>query len=192
TGDPALGDHRPERHRPRGPGGSALRRFPARGTEEGRGVKELGLLKTARRRIERIGLPRAIQLRCALEFHGSRKGGWTLCPTGLSPASIVYCFGVGREISFELSLVRRYGLRVFAFDPTPAVADWLRARELPAQFQLVPIGLAGYDGEGNFSPNANPREVSHTLLPRQETAARAVPLPVRRLPTLAAAPGHPR
>jgi FkbM family methyltransferase len=152
----------------------------------------MGLLKTVRRRIERIGLPRAIQQRAPREFHGSRKGGWTICPTGLDAASVVYSFGLGKEISFELSLIRRYGLRVFAFDPTPEVGDWLRGRDLPEQFQLVPTGLAGCDGEAAFSPNTNPREVSHTLLARPETAARAVRLPVRRLPTLAAALGHRR
>jgi FkbM family methyltransferase len=152
----------------------------------------VGLLKTLRRRIERIGLPRAIQIRRPTEFHGSRKGGWAACPSALDAASTVYSFGVGKEISFELSLIRRYGLRLYAFDPTPAVSDWLRARELPPQFQYLPTGLADYDGEAAFSPNTRPREVSHTLLTRPETAARAVRLPVRRLATLAAALGHAR
>jgi FkbM family methyltransferase len=152
----------------------------------------VGLLKSVRRRIEGFGLPRAVSFRAPLAFHGSRKGGWTVCPAALNEESVVYSFGVGKEISFELALIRHYGLRVFAFDPTPEVAHWIASRDLPETFRFFRFGLAGYDGEAAFRPNTNPREVSHTLLDRPETASRAVRLPVRRLSTLARDHGHRR
>ena len=61
--------------------------------------------------------------------------------------------GVGRDISFDTDLIRLYGLRVVAFDPTSLAIDWLKPRlsNLPKQFDFRPWGLAHYDGEATFS-----------------------------------------
>lgn len=52
---------------------------------------------------------------------GSSYGGWTI-PGGLiEPSWTCYCVGIGGDISFDLELIRRYGVEVRAFD---AVADY--------------------------------------------------------------------
>jgi FkbM family methyltransferase len=150
----------------------------------------VGLAKSVRRQIEGIGLPRRAQVSCSREYHGSQKFGWTICPDGLSSRSIAYSFGVGRNISFELSLIRRFGLQVYAFDPTPEVVRWLRARDLPEEFRFHPYGLSDFDGEAGFDPNPNPAEVSHRLMAPAEASPHSVLLPVRRLLTILAEREH--
>ena len=105
-----------------------------------------------------------MQVKCHREFHGSEYGGWWVCPDRLSERNIVYSFGVGEDISFDLSRIRRFGLRVFAFDPTPRVIEWIAHQALPNEFMFVAYGLAGADGARRFFPPANPTDVSHSMV----------------------------
>src|SRR5690606_32780713 len=50
---------------------------------------------------------------------GGLRGGWTVHPDVLSKDSIVYAFGVGSNIEWDKEMVRRFGLTLHAFDPTP-------------------------------------------------------------------------
>lgn len=152
----------------------------------------MGLLKELRRRVEAVGIPSAVQLECAREFHGNRKGGWTICPDSLDSASVVYSVGVGKNLSFDVSLVHRLGCRVHAFDPTPEVIAWFHAREWPLEITLHEFGLADFDGMADFSPDPNPREVSHTIMERPGSQAPTSRVPVHRLSTLMARLGHSR
>ncbi len=152
----------------------------------------MGWLKELRRRVEAIGIPCAVQLECAREFHGNRKGGWTLCPDSLNSESVVYSVGVGNNLSFDVSLVRRFGFRVHAFDPTPEVIAWFHAREWPAEIRLHEYGLADFDGMADFSPDPNPKEVSHTLMGRPGSQAPISRVPVHRLSTVMTRLGHSR
>ena len=53
---------------------------------------------------------------------GSAPGGWTVPSALIEPFWICYCVGAGGDISFDLELIRRYDVRVRAFD---AVADFV-------------------------------------------------------------------
>ena len=44
---------------------------------------------------------------------------WVLATDLLNKESIVYSFGIGKEISFDLAIIEEFGLSVNAFDPTP-------------------------------------------------------------------------
>lgn len=107
-----------------------------------------------------------------------------VCPTSLSDESIVYSFGVGEDISFDLSLIEKYGLKVFAFDPTPRSKSWLRAQKLPRQFHFFELGIADYDGIAEFYPPENPEHVSHTMFGRGQTAGPIIEVEVRQLKTI--------
>jgi hypothetical protein len=58
---------------------------------------------------------------------GTEYGGWSLCPHLLCQESIVYSIGIGDDISFDLSLIKKFGITVNAFDPTPESVKWVRA-----------------------------------------------------------------
>ena len=54
----------------------------------------------------------------AAETIGSAYGSHTVVRDGLDARSVVYSFGVGEDVSFDLGLIERYGCMVHTFDPT--------------------------------------------------------------------------
>jgi hypothetical protein len=60
---------------------------------------------------------------CAESWVGNERARWCICPGALSVSSVVYFFGVGEDVSFELEMIRQFGVRVHAFDPTPRSID---------------------------------------------------------------------
>lgn len=154
-------------------------------------------LRPWRRRL-RILLGRDLLIRpdhrCEREVHGAEGAAWCIHPGGLEPGSVVYSFGIGKDVSFDLALIERFGLRVHAFDPTPASLDWLRGEALPPGFVVHEYGLAARDGTATFYPPERADHVSHTLLAGTYTAGErdAVAVPVRRLAGIMAELGHAR
>lgn len=122
---------------------------------------------------------------------GSTYGGWETLAEVLSSDAIVYSFGVGEDISFDLELIRRYGVTVHAFDPTARSIKWVRGQPTPSQFLLHEIGVSNRNGSLAFSPPANPEHVSYSAF---NAALRpdAVDLPVRRVKTIMADLSHSR
>lgn len=128
----------------------------------------------------------------APRLHLGRRGAdWCLCPAGLGPDSVVYSFGVGEDVSFELALIQRFGLRVHAFDPTPRSLAWLREQSLPPELILHRFGLASWDGVASFTPPSDPAHVSYSMI-RADPARPAVSAPVHRFSTITAMLGHRR
>ncbi len=130
------------------------------------------------------------QLRCNMEMHGSDYGGWMICPDNITADSVVYSFGIGEDITFDLSLIEKYGLEIHAFDPTPRSIRWVKNQAVPEQFRLEEYGIADYDGTTSFFPPENPDYVSHTMLTRDVTADGKIEVAVQRLKTIMATLGH--
>jgi FkbM family methyltransferase len=135
------------------------------------------------------------QVSAKKELHGGRPlsgyGSWTICPEGIIPQSIVYSIGVGDDISFEVSLIRSFGLStVFAFDPTPTAISWLSAQNVPEEFRLFQYAIADHEGIAKLFPHDNPDFVAHSLMPRKSTTSRAVEVPLRTLPRVMVELGH--
>lgn len=124
------------------------------------------------------------------EFHGTEYGGWTIAPEYINPKSIVYSFGIGEDISFDLSVINKYGVNIFAFDPTPKSLNWLKQQNLPHNFRYYDYGLADFDGYVKFYPPENPEHVSHTLLYRNATSNNYIEVPVKSLTTIMAEFAH--
>lgn len=124
------------------------------------------------------------QIKCEKRQYGSNYGGWVVCPAGIGKESIVYSFGVGEDISFDLALIQNFGVNVYAFDPTPKSVEWVKQQNLPEKFKLFEFGIADYDGIARFSPPENPTHISHTILDRPKTRHKAIYLPVHRLNTI--------
>ena len=129
-------------------------------------------------------------LRIETQRHGSAYGGWHVVPEGITPDSVVYSFGVGEDISFDLSFIATYGTTIHAFDPTPKSLAWLRTQTLPLRLIIHDYGIAAFDGEIAFYPPENDAHVSHTVLDRPATKDRAIHVPVKRLCTIMAELGH--
>lgn len=129
------------------------------------------------------------QMRCDEICLGNEKARWYICPDNLSASSVVYSFGVGEDISFDLELISRYHAELHAFDPTPRCIEWVRRQNLPREFVFHEYGLAHFDGLCKFLPPENSAHISHTLLERNLPWP-AIELPVKRLTTIMESLGH--
>jgi FkbM family methyltransferase len=90
---------------------------------------------------------------------------------------------VGEDISFDLALIRRFGMRVHAFDPTPRSIAWVQSQTVPPEFNFHDFGIAAVDGSLTFHAPDNPDYVSYSVV-RGNASQPRVDAPVRRLSTI--------
>ena len=123
-----------------------------------------------------------------------RLGDWTLWTQPLNEQSVVYSFGVGDNVAWDLAMIDRFGCTVHAFDPTPVSIAWVGRQALPPQFVFHDYGLSDFDGELPFYP---PRRAGSTHFSQERRAGwftRQAPVmgQVRRLDTTLGALSHSR
>jgi FkbM family methyltransferase len=123
---------------------------------------------------------------------GTRYGGYAVAPALLSAQSIVYSFGLGEDVSFDLAILERVGCTVHGFDPTPRSLAWVARQNLPASFHLHAVGLSDRDGTASFAPPENPAHVSHRIVPSDTKRDGTLVFEVKRLTTLMTELGHTR
>ncbi len=131
------------------------------------------------------------QIRCKSLHLGNEGARWCVCPDNLSASSVVYSFGVGEDISFDLELIRRFQVQLHAFDPTPRSIEWIQTQILPKEFVFHEYGLADFNGCCKFLPPKNPSHISHTIVQRNSPRP-VVELPVQRLATIMQSLCHDR
>ncbi len=123
--------------------------------------------------------------------YGSDYGGYVICPDRLSSESIVYSFGCGDDISFDLDVIGKHGCSVYAYDPSPEARLFLASQALPKQFRLHEIALGSAEGVMKFYPSPN-RRINYSLIPKIADVGPPVDVPVARLCTILNANGHGR
>jgi len=133
-----------------------------------------------------------VRTKCRLEKFGTEYGGYWLDSSRMNRSAVVYSLGIGEDISFDLSLIERFGVEVEAFDPTPKVKKWLAEQSLPPQFHFHATGITGHDGEETFYAPPRKDWVSHSLVPARQYGREAVHFPVMRLRTAMVPRGHRR
>ena len=101
---------------------------------------------------------------------GSDYGGFYVCPKGLKKGSIVYSFGIGEDISFDLQMINQYGSQVFGFDPTPRSKSFVSGQKDLGGSSFYEFGLASSSGPMDFFMPANPEHVSGSVLSHKNVA----------------------
>ncbi len=129
-----------------------------------------------------------------LPLESTKIGGWAILPDCVRASEPVYSFGVGDKIGWDLGMIRRFGLTVHAFDPTPGSIAWVARQSLPPQFVFHPIGISNFDGQLDFHP---PRQAGNTHFTQERRGWRLRRPPpvkgqVRRLATILRELGHQR
>jgi FkbM family methyltransferase len=69
---------------------------------------------------------------------------------------------VGRDVSFDVELIGRFGCKVYGFDPTPASAEFVAESDLPSQYEFLPYAFCRTDGEQRFHLY-NPSDGSYSM-----------------------------
>lgn len=135
------------------------------------------------------------QINCPRKTFGNPYAEWTFSPRNLDEHSVIYSFGVGEDISFDLELMEYYKLHIYAFDPSPRSIEWVQKQRPGAGFHFYPFGLAAEDGTITFS---EPDEAGVHSLRKNDSASGTAAglkthlLPVHRLPTILNKLGHER
>ncbi len=131
--------------------------------------------------LARIGLENMLAL--------GGEASWIIVPKGLNEQSIVYSFGAGMDISWDIALIEQYGLTVHAFDPSERSIAWVETQQLPPQFKFYHSGVSDHDGIDSFYPPPNPKNVSYSTVRKVGVP---VALPVKRLESIMQELGHSR
>ncbi len=142
------------------------------------------ILRKFRNRLRRVGLKTKVIPYDGVRFFGTEYGGFSVISEGLSSDSIVYSFGIGEDISFDIELINEFGCKVIGFDPTPKSLKWLENQTLPEGYSYQPVGLAAYDGVMTFAMPYNDDYVSISSVLEEYEGTRRLELPVKRLKTL--------
>ena len=117
-------------------------------------------------------------------FLGTELGGWPLLKDA-STNSLIYSFGVGTDISFDLEAIARFSSEVHAFDPTPRSRHWIEQQSLPLAFKFHAIGVAAQDGYAEFAPPVHESHVSFSSMRAMSSPiGKTLKAPVRRIETL--------
>ena len=119
---------------------------------------------------------------------------WALWPDAIHSGSVIYSFGVGDNVAWDLAMIQRFGAQVHAFDPTPRSIDWVARQTLPIQFHFFPFGLSNFDGLLDFYPPRKTAGTHYSQQPRGFRASCGPPVQgqVFRLATIMNRLGHTR
>lgn len=142
----------------------------------------LNSLLTKLFRLRKVIFRKDIYYKSQLHFRtvtlGNKNASWVINPLLISPDSIIYSFGVGTDISFDLEMIRRYTVRIHAFDPTPKSINWLESQDIPDNFIFHPFGIAAKNGKIDLFLPENENFVSGSILPEMIPASSKITVEV--------------
>ncbi len=149
-------------------------------------------VKTSLRRL--IGTE--LRLRIEIDVEITEGGGWLFTTQGLGRDSIVYSLGVGEDITFDLSIIERFGAEVHAFDPTPSSIQMLSIADLPDRFHFHPWAITAKDGTLKFYPrvkkDGSKSDVMFTMIAEEENSEDAIEVPAICISSVTTRLGHSR
>ncbi len=104
------------------------------------------------------------QITCNHKWYGSNRGGFYINPGLLNERSVVYSFGIGKDITFDLACIRKHKCKVFGFDPTPKSINYIKSIKTNRSFSFYNYGISCVTGNQKFYFPLNPRGTSGSLI----------------------------
>lgn len=132
------------------------------------------------------------QISIKKEKLGAENACFTIHAESLNNDSVIYSFGVGTDISFDLALMQKFHCKVHAFDPTPKSIKWVKEKGTPKNFIFHPFGLAGKSGKLDLYLPENENHVSGSLLSDMLSSHSKTTVDVYDLPSVMKSLGHQR
>ncbi len=125
------------------------------------------------------------QLDINYDVIGNEGASFAVAKGFLNNKSIVYSFGVGTDVSFDVGLIEMYNLELYAFDPTPRSIVWVEEnRMLPGSFHFKPWGISNVDKLEKFYPPLVDTHVSFSIDDIQNSKKQYVEGQVYKLDTI--------
>jgi FkbM family methyltransferase len=107
----------------------------------------------------------SLDLKLPTHWFGNPHAGFYVYTRHLNTESIVYSFGVGEDISFDLELIKQIQCKVFAFDPTPKSIQFVQ-NKLNEKFIFHDIGISNKNGKEIFYMPPDKKFVSGSTINR--------------------------
>jgi len=129
---------------------------------------------------------------CDHKWYGNNYGGFFINPSLLNSGSIVYSFGIGKDISFDKTCIKKHKCTVYAFDPTPKSIHFISQQNLPDSFHFFSYGISdGESGIYKFFLPENPRGVSGSLVDTEVVSTqRSIDVEMKSFADIVGALGH--
>lgn len=115
---------------------------------------------------------------------GGLYGGWVISPKYVNADSIIYSFGVGTDISFDIELIDKFSVNVYAFDPTPSSIDWVNSQKITSKFKFYNFGISNSDGYLKFYLPKNESHVSHSVVKSDHLLEKFLEVPVKSITSI--------
>jgi len=126
-------------------------------------------------------------------WYGKTGAGFFVYEKDLSADSIVYSFGVGEEVSFDMELINKFGCKVYAFDPTPKSIRFVENLPPNDKFIFNPYGIYNTDGFIKFYLPEDENYVSGSSINRwryNEKIFKPIDVPVKTFAAITKQLGH--
>ena len=123
---------------------------------------------------------------------GNHYGGFYVCPHYLDSQSIVYSFGIGKDISFDKQMIDSYNCTVHGFDPTPMSIKWIKSNKLPNNFIFHDYGIDIVNGEKTFFLPVNESFVSGSIHTTNQLKTEGIKVKMKNLETICKELKHSR
>lgn len=98
------------------------------------------------------------------KWYGNSYGGFYIHPGPLHSGSVVYSFGIGKDISFDRKVMKKHRCPVFAFDPTPKSIAYIKDLSPGPEFHFFEFGISDVSGTEKFYLPKNKKGVSGSML----------------------------
>jgi FkbM family methyltransferase len=103
-------------------------------------------------------------VRCTKKWYGSSYGGFYINPDLVNPTSIVYSFGIGKDITFDRKCMAIHDCHVYGFDPTPKAIAYVKSLAPIAKFHFFDHAVSpDVTKHIEFFLPAHPKGVSGSL-----------------------------
>ena len=127
------------------------------------------MMFSALRKLKRVLLGKDFYFKPTIQIHsikiGNKSEGWWIADEKLQQGeNVVFSFGLGEDISFDLGMIKKFNSRVYGFDPTPKSLKFIKNLELPDTFILNEYAIAEKNGNLTFNLPFNEEHVSGSFM----------------------------
>lgn len=129
-------------------------------------------------------------VRLDMEMYGRGYAAWALPKDYVRRNSVVYSFGIGEDVSFDLTLIEAVGCQIHAFDPTPKSLAWVDREVREPRFIVHPWALGPKVGSMQLWLPSAPEHVSASCRPSDERSEESFVAECKDLPTIMTLLGH--
>ena len=117
-------------------------------------------------------------------------GNYSFEPQDLNEHSVIYSFGIGRNISFDRAIADAVGCKVYLFDPSRNAIKFATDQDPNGSFECIHSAVWLWDGENEIAGEIREGEVEDASFTNQRDVTTTVKIPCRTIASFMQEFGH--